>query len=291
MSDHEKEIDEITGTDTTGHEWDGIKELNTPLPRWWLWTFYATVVWGLAYTVAYPAWPGITGATTGLLGWSSRADLTAEMEAARADQAVYLDRLVEADIQTVAADSELAQFATAGGASAYKVYCSQCHGSGAAGGGGYPNLNDDEWIWGGTLEDIQTTLLHGIRYEQDPESRFSEMPRFGVDGLLSREEISDVAWYVRQLSGQETDEAAAANGATVYADQCSFCHGDAGEGIKDLGAPNLADAIWLYGGSHEELVAQISNPQQGVMPGWADRLGETTVKKLAVYVHGLGGGE
>lgn len=286
-----KEIDDISGVETTGHEWDGIKELNNPMPRWWVTTFYITIVWALAYTIAYPAWPGITGATAGVLGWSSRGDLAAEIDAVKADQAVYLDRLAEADIQTVASDPELLQFAVAGGSSAYKVYCSQCHGSGHAGGGGYPNLNDDDWIWGGSLEAIETTLLHGIRYNGDDDTRLSEMPRFGADELLGRQEISDVAWFVRELSGQETDQEAAARGSVTFAEQCSFCHGDAGDGLQELGAPNLADAIWLYGGSHAELVAQISNPQQGVMPGWQERLGETTVKQLAVYIHQLGGGE
>lgn len=287
----QKEIDDISGVETTGHEWDGIKELNNPMPRWWVTTFYITIVWAIGYTILYPAWPGISGATAGVLGWSSRADLAADSQAAKAEQAVYLDRLETADVQTIAADPELVQFAVAGGSSAYKVYCSQCHGSGHAGGGGYPNLNDDDWIWGGSLEAIETTLLHGIRYETDENTRLSEMPRFGVDELLTREEISDVAWFVRELSGQEADQQAAERGATTYADQCSFCHGDAGEGLADLGAPNLSDAIWLYGGSHQELVAQISNPQQGVMPGWGERLGETTVKQLAVYIHQLGGGE
>ena len=286
-----KDIDDISGVETTGHEWDGIKELNNPLPRWWLWCFYATIVWTIGYTIAYPAWPGITGATAGVLGWSSRADLATEVQEAKAMQAVFVERIADADIETVAADPELSQFAVAGGESAYKVYCSQCHGSGAAGGGGYPNLNDDDWIWGGSLDAIQTTLLHGIRYAQDDMTRISDMPRFGVDGLLTREEISDVAWFVRELSGQEADQEAAARGATTYADQCSFCHGDAGEGIPDVGAPALADAIWLYGGSHEQLVAQITSPQQGVMPAWGERLGETTVKQLAVYVHSLGGGQ
>jgi cytochrome c oxidase cbb3-type subunit III len=286
-----KEIDEVSGVETTGHEWDGIKELNNPLPRWWLWTFYACIVWGLAYTVFYPAWPGITGATAGILGWSSRADLATEVAGAKAAQAVYADKLAVTDITEVSADPDLVQFATAGGASAFKVYCVQCHGSGAAGSPGYPNLNDDDWIWGGTVEEIYTTLLHGVRYAADDDTRFGDMPAFGRDEILPRDEISDIAWHVRKISGQEFDEAAAARGETLYADNCAACHGDAGEGMPELGAPNLSDAIWLYGGTHAEIVAQISSPRQGVMPAWGDRLGETTVKQLAVYVHGLGGGQ
>ncbi|WP_421858566.1 cytochrome-c oxidase, cbb3-type subunit III [Oricola sp.] len=286
-----KEIDEISGVETTGHEWDGIKELNNPLPRWWLWTFYATIIWSIGYTIAYPAWPGITGATTGVLGWSSRADLHQDVADAKEAQAVYLDKLEATEVADVLGDAELVQFATAGGSSAYKVYCEQCHGSGASGGPGYPNLNDDAWIWGGTIDDIYLTLMHGIRYEQDDDTRISDMPAFGTDELLERDQISDVAWFVRQISGQEHDAAAAERGAVVYEEQCGFCHGDAGEGMAEVGAPNLSDAIWLYGGTHEQIVAQISAPRQGVMPAWGARLGETTVKQLAVYVHGLGGGQ
>ncbi|MEL6921247.1 MAG: cytochrome-c oxidase, cbb3-type subunit III [Pseudomonadota bacterium] len=291
MSDHIKDIDDITGTETTGHEWDGIKELNTPLPRWWLWTFYATIVWAIGYTIAYPAWPGLTDATKGVLGWTSRGELAADMDAAREAQSVYLNQIEAMEVAEILDNPELVEFSVVGGSSAYKVYCVQCHGSGAAGGGGYPNLNDDDWIWGGSIDQIKLTLMHGIRYEQDFDTLISDMPRYGADEILSREEISDVAWYVRSLAGLDHDAAAASNGALTFEEQCSACHGDVGEGITDLGAPNLSDAIWLYGGTHEELVAQITNPQQGVMPGWGERLGETTVKKLAVYVHQLGGGE
>ena len=286
-----KEIDEVSGVETTGHEWDGIKELNNPLPRWWLWTFYACIIWALAYTVFYPAWPGITGATAGILGWSSRADLAKEVETAKAAQAVYLDKLAATDITQVSADPELVQFASAGGASMFKVYCVQCHGSGAQGGPGYPNLNDDSWIWGGTIEDIYTTLMHGVRYAADEDTRISDMPAFGRDEILTREDINNVAWYVRKLSGQDYEETNAAAGETIFADNCAACHGDNGQGTPELGAPRLNDAIWLYGGTHADIVAQVTSPRQGVMPAWSGRLGETSVKQLAVYVHGLGGGQ
>ncbi|WP_193176888.1 cytochrome-c oxidase, cbb3-type subunit III [Oricola nitratireducens] len=286
-----KEIDEVSGVETTGHEWDGIKELNNPLPRWWLWTFYACIIWALAYTVFYPAWPGITGATAGILGWSSRGDLAKEVETAKAAQAVYLDKLAATDITQVSADPELVQFASAGGASMFKVYCVQCHGSGAQGGPGYPNLNDDSWIWGGTIEDIYTTLMHGVRYAADEDTRISDMPAFGRDEILTREDINNVAWYVRKLSGQDYEETNAAAGETIFADNCAACHGDNGQGTPELGAPRLNDAIWLYGGTHADIVAQVTSPRQGVMPAWSGRLGETSVKQLAVYVHGLGGGQ
>ncbi|MEM7289289.1 MAG: cbb3-type cytochrome c oxidase N-terminal domain-containing protein, partial [Pseudomonadota bacterium] len=128
------EVDEISGIETTGHEWDGIKELNNPLPRWWLWTLYATIVFAIGYTIAYPAWPGITGATKGVLGWSSRADVAADIAAVEAGRAELATKLVSTELTEVSSDPDLLQFAVAGGSSAYKVYCSQCHGSGAAGG-------------------------------------------------------------------------------------------------------------------------------------------------------------
>ncbi|MEM8539316.1 MAG: cytochrome-c oxidase, cbb3-type subunit III [Pseudomonadota bacterium] len=285
------EVDEISGIETTGHEWDGIKELNNPLPRWWLWTLYATIVFAIGYTIAYPAWPGITGATKGVLGWSSRADVAADIAAVEAGRAELATKLVSTELTEVSSDPDLLQFAVAGGSSAYKVYCSQCHGSGAAGGDIYPNLVDDDWIWGGKIDDIHLTLMHGIRHPGDDDTRFNEMPRYGADEILERDQIIDVAWYVRQISNQEFEAEAAARGQTVYADNCAACHGEMGEGIRDLGGPRLNDAIWLYGGSHEEIVAQINNPKQGVMPAWSTRLPEVTVRQLALYVHSLGGGE
>lgn len=287
----EREIDEVTGVETTGHSWDGIKELNNPMPRWWLWTFYATIAFSLVYVVLYPAIPLVNSATKGVLGWSSRADLREEMTLADALNVDRITAIQTSAVSKVAADPDLRQFAIAAGRAAFKVNCVQCHGSGAQGGPGYPNLNDDAWIWGGSPEEIYTTILHGVRYGDDDETRVSEMPAFGRDGILERDQIAAVAAYVRTLSGQEADAGAAERGATVYADNCAACHGETGEGVRELGAPRLDDALWLYGGSESEIMAQISVPQHGVMPGWGERLGEVTVKQLAVYVHSLGGGE
>ena len=285
------EVDEISGIETTGHEWDGIKELNNPLPRWWLWTLYATIVFAIGYSIAYPSWPGITSSTKGVLGWSSRADVAADIAAVEASRAELATKLVSTELSEIGNDSDLLQFAVAGGNSAYKVYCSQCHGSGAAGGDIYPNLIDDDWIWGGTIDDIHLTLMHGIRHPGDDDTRINEMPRYGADEILEREQVIDVAWYVRQLSNQEFEAEAAARGETVYAENCTACHGEVGEGIRELGGPRLNDAIWLYGGTYEEIVEQINNPKQGVMPAWSTRLPEVTVRQLALYVHSLGGGE
>ena len=290
MKDH-KEIDDISGVETTQHEWDGIKELNNPLPRSWLWGLYGTILFSIGYTIVYPAWPGITTNTKGIWNWSSRGELATELSQVEESRQVLGDQLVSVELEDVNQNSDLLQFAVNGGQSAFKVYCSQCHGSGANGGTIYPSLIDDDWIWGGTLEDIYITLQHGIRYDQDDDTRLSEMPRYGADELIERNEILDVAWYVRQMSGQEFDAEAAARGQTVFADNCAACHGEKGEGIRELGAPNLSDAIWFYGNSHEQIVAQISDPKQGVMPGWTGRLSEVTIRQLTHYVHSLGGGE
>lgn len=284
-----KHIDEISGVETTGHEWDGIRELNNPMPRWWVYTFYATIVWAIGYTVMYPAWPLLTDNTKGLLGYSSRAEVAQELDIAKSAQVTYLDKISAASLQEIVADRELAQFAVAGGAAAFKVNCSPCHGSGAAGGAGYPNLNDDDWLWGGDLDSIHTTIMHGIRYDQDPDTRISEMPAFA--DILDGDQIKQVAAYVVSLSGTPLDAAMVEPGAAVFAENCASCHGEDAKGIKDMGAPNLADAIWLKVDGEAQIAAQIRQPKHGAMPGWGTRLGETTVKQLTVYVHSLGGGE
>ncbi|MEM8837842.1 MAG: cytochrome-c oxidase, cbb3-type subunit III [Pseudomonadota bacterium] len=286
----EKDIDEISGVETTGHEWDGLKELNNPLPRWWIYTFYATIVFSIGYMLYFPAIPLIEGSTMGISGETNRGNLKVELAAVEAGRQAIEARIADTDLETIRTDEELFRYASAGGESLYKVYCSQCHGSGAQGGPGYPNLNDDDWIWGGDLEAIYTTIAHGVRNEESDEARLSEMPAFG-DGILSSGEITDVAHYVASLSGSDHEAARAEAGTEIFLDNCAACHGDAGEGIRDLGGPNLADQLWLYGGSLDQIAAQIANPKHGVMPPWSERLGKGSVKQLAVYIHSLGGGE
>ncbi len=285
------EQDEISGTPTTGHEWDGIKELNTPLPKWWLYTFYGTVIWAIGYTIAYPAWPMLSSATPGLLGYSSRAQLEEQVSAAKAAQKDSLDKIAAANVEDILKDENLLAFAQAGGAAAFKVNCVQCHGAGAAGSVGYPNLNDDDWIWGGTADAIYVTLKNGIRYTANAETRDSQMPAFGTDGILTPEQIDEVSNYVLSLGGEQADAAKVAAGQTVYAENCASCHGEDAKGGRDFGAPNLTDKIWLYGGTIEQVKAQIAKPRMGVMPAWSHRLDDATIKQLAVYVHALGGGE
>jgi cytochrome c oxidase cbb3-type subunit 3 len=289
MADRER--DDVSGTEMTGHEWDGIKELDTPMPRWWLWTFFATVVWSLGYVVAYPAIPLINGATPGLLGYSSRADVVDDIADAKVAQSGQTDKILAMPLDDVRKHPDLFAFAVAGGRAAFQVNCIQCHGTGAAGGPGYPNLNDDDWLWGGTLDQIYATLQHGIRYDADADTRQSQMPNFGTDGVLERPQIADTAEYVLKLAGGEHDADAATRGAELFAANCAACHGEDGEGNRELGAPKLSDAVALYGTSRESILGQISRPRHGVMPAWGGRLDEATLRKLAVYVHALGGGE
>lgn len=283
-----RRIDEETGTETTGHSWDGIEELNTPLPRWWLWTFYATIVWGLVYVVLFPAWPLVSGATTGILGWSTRAEVAADIDRVALSNADLIDSLVATDLAVLPANEELHRFAVSAGSSVFANNCSQCHGRGAAGvqAAGYPNLLDDDWLWGGTLEEIATTVRHGIRNEDDPDARWSQMPAF--DEVLSDEEIAALTAHVRSLSELAQPDA---DGALLYADNCASCHGDAGLGDREQGAPNLTDAIWLYGGDEASVEYTIRNARFGVMPPWQTRLGEAQVRAVSAYVHSLGGGE
>ncbi len=284
-----KRIDDVSGIETTGHEWDGIRELNNPLPRWWVRTFYATIVWAVGYCIAYPAWPMISSATTGLLGYSSRAQVESELAAAREARSVFSARIGEMDVAAILADDELRQIAAAAGAAAFRINCVQCHGSGARGSPGYPNLNDDDWLWGGTPEAIHETIAHGIRHDGDDDTRVSDMPAFA--DVLEPEEIAQAAAYVVGLTGEVGDPAMIQPGKTVYDDNCAVCHGEDAKGVREFGAPNLADAIWFYGETEAEVARQIRTPKHGAMPAWEARLGDIAVKQLAVFVHGLGGGE
>ena len=276
--------------DTTGHSWDGIEEYNNPLPRWWLWTFYITIIWGIAYSVAYPAWPGIKGATAGLLGYSTRAEVASDIAGFDEMNAGVTAELAAADATEVVIGSDVHNYAINMGAAVFRSNCSQCHGSGAQGFEGYPNLLDNDWLWGGTVDEIAFTIRHGIRNETD-EARYSEMPRFGADELLEAEQIDQVTEYVLSLAGADHDAALAAEGATVFADNCSACHTEAGTGDLTQGAPNLTDAIWLYGGSREAIRESIDQARFGVMPAWGPRLSDAEVNAAALYVHQLGGGE
>ena len=229
---------------TTGHSWDGIEELNTPLPRWWLWTFYACIVWGVIYTILYPAWPLVNQATAGILGYSTRGEVAAEIEAVNESNAEINAQLASVELTAIPENPELNGYAVSAGAAVFKTWCAQCHGSGAAGAKGYPNLLDDSWLWGGDIEAIHHTISNGVRNEEGEDPRWSQMPAFGRDELLEEGDIDAVVNYVMSLSGDPVDASLVETGATVYADNCAACHGPNGGGNRELGAPALNDAIW-----------------------------------------------
>jgi len=289
MSD-EIEKDDFSGTDTTGHEWDGIKELDTPMPRWWLWTMYGTIIWAIGYWIVMPAWPMISSYTAGFLGYSSRGSLEQELANATAAHADDRAALVTMEISEVKDNGELYQFALHGGKSAFAVNCSQCHGSGAQGAAGFPNLNDDDWLWGGSVDEIYESVKYGIRSDHD-DTRVGDMPAFLTDEMLTKEQINDTTEYVLSLSEQRTDTAAVARGKEVFMENCASCHGENAKGGRDFGAPNLTDAIWFYGKDKETILKTVSLGRGNVMPAWADRLDDVTIRQLALYVHSLGGGE
>ncbi len=289
MSD--KEIDHVTGVETTGHVWDGdLKELNKPLPKWWLYVLYATIIWSIGYWILYPAWPTLHGYTKGILDYSPRAEVAEEVAAARAKQAKYLEKIAAKSLDEIAKDQELLPCVMAGGAAVFGDNCGPCHGKGGGGAAGYPNLNDDDWLWGGKLKDLEQTILYGVR-SGHPDTRDMAMPRFGIDEMLKPAEIADTAQYVLSFSDKATDAAAAERGKSIFADNCAACHGEDGKGNIELGAPNLTDNIWLFGSTPAEIAETIRTGRGGVMPHWTGRLDPATIKMLTVYVHSLGGGK
>jgi cytochrome c oxidase cbb3-type subunit 3 len=293
MSD-KPERDEVTGQGTTGHEWDGIKELDTPLPRWWLYTFYACIAVAAIYWVLMPAWPIGNGYTHGVLNFSDRRNVAADVRTLQQARAPMFRQLANATPADLASNPDLQQFARAAGESAFGDNCRTCHGAGGAGAPGYPNLADDVWLWGGSLADIEHTIRVGIRSDH-PDARTSQMPAFGRDHLLTAQQVGDVTEHVIAISGAHTriqaDAAAASRGAVVYNEQCAVCHGPNGDGNRSVGAPSLRDDVWLYGGSREEIRRQVELGRGGVMPTWERRFDAGTIRALAFYVHEMGGGE
>ncbi len=290
MAGH-KELDAVTGVETTGHVWDGdLKELNKPLPRWWLYVLYASIVWAIGYWVLYPTWPTVGDYTRGTLGYSQRSEVAADIAAGKESQARFLAAIAEKTPAEIEKDTELMAFAMRGGAVQFANNCAPCHGRGAQGFKGYPNLNDDDWLWGGSLESIERTIRYGIR-SGHAESHESAMPRFGIDQILTNAQISDTAAFVMSLSAPDQDAAAVERGQATFAEQCAACHGEAGKGNAEMGAPNLSDAIWLFGGTKADIEETIRTGRGGVMPAWDGKLDATTIKMLAIYVHALGGGK
>lgn len=284
------EKDTITGTDTTGHEWDGIKELNRPLPKWWLYVFYACILWSAGYYILYPSWPTLSTHLPGIAGYWSRGEVAQQLKALQDQRAPYVKKIEAAAIEDVRNDQALFNFAIAGGRAAYADNCAPCHGPGGGGTKGFPNLADDKWLWGGTLQEIQKTIAYGVR-NPHKESRQSQMPRFGADGMLTPAQIDDVAEHVLSLRGNSKNPAAAARGAPLFAENCVACHGEKAEGNVELGAPSLKDGIWQYGGDKASIVQTIAFSRNGSMPAWSTRLDDATIKMLTLYVYSLGGGK
>ncbi len=281
------EKDPVSGTNTTGHEWDGIRELDTPLPKWWVLVFYACIIFAVVYWVVYPSWPTLNDYAKGVVGTTNRIQHAKEMAAVAEQRAVWTSKFEGKEISEVAGDPELLNYAMAGGRVIFADNCQPCHGASGQGGKKFPVLADDDWLWGGTLDDLQQTITYGIRSGHD-EARLSEMPNFVGDETLNAEQVSQVADFVMSLSGQGT---ATEEGKTLFADNCASCHGEEGNGMQEVGAPRLNDGIWLYEPGKAGVVAQVSGPQHGVMPAWVGRLSETEIKQVAIYVHSLGGGQ
>ena len=293
MTGQSPEIDPHTGVETTGHQWDGIKELNNPLPRWWLFVFWASVVVAVGYWILMPAWPalpGMQGYTSGTLQQSDRSDVAAETAAMRRDRNALSARLAAVDASSILRDHDLSQLAMSLGESAFGDNCATCHGAGGRGAKGFPRLADDVWLWGGKLEEIERTIRYGIR-SGHAEAHTSEMPAFGRDEFLQPAQISDLVQYVLQKSGQKADVQAATRAQPVFDANCASCHGVDLHGDRSKGAPNLTDRDWIYGGDAASIRRTIHGPRNGVMPAWIDRLDPAAIRALAIYVHSLGGGE
>lgn len=289
MSDPER--DEHSGIETTGHEWDGICELDNPLPRWWLWVFYGCIAIAIGYWILMPAWPGLNGYTHGVLRQSDRADLAVQLEALHAQRGRGEAMLATASLQHIESDPELQAHALSVGQSVFGDNCATCHGAGGGGNRGYPNLRDDVWLWGGSLEEIEHTLRVGVR-SGHPQTRTSQMPAFGRDGMLNDGQVSDLTEYVVALSGRPADAAATGRAQPLFADNCAACHTPTGVGDRQFGAPDLTDGEWLYGSDRDSIRGQIQNGRNGVMPTWEGRFSPGVIKALAVYVHvNAGGGE
>jgi cytochrome c oxidase cbb3-type subunit 3 len=284
------EKDALSGRETTGHEWDGLKELNTPLPKWWVYILYATIIWAVVWFLLYPSLPGVTGYFHGLLGYSARTNVERDVKAMAAQHQQSMTKIAATPIAAVHQDPQLLAVAITAGRITFANNCQPCHGPGGEGRIGYPSLADDVWLWGGKLEDIQQTITHGIR-SGDAAARQSQMPRFGVDAMLKPEQIQLVADYVMTLFGKGTPGADVSAGQKLFAENCAVCHGEAGQGNRDVGAPPLKSQVHLYGDSRAVVVAQITNPRMGVMPNWNTRLDPATIESVAIYVHSLGGGE
>lgn len=286
-----REHDPVTGRETTGHEWNGIKELDTPVPRGVLIFLVLTHLWAIAWWFLVPAWPLGTTYTKGLLGVDQRTAVEERSATDEAARAAWTGRVVGEPYEVVLADEALMQAVRDAGSQLYGDNCAACHGRDAQGAAGYPDLTDDDWLWGGGPEAIEQTLRVGINTAH-AESRIAQMPAFGRDQMLDRDQVRQVAAYVYSLSNPDYSTAdtlpRVEAGREVFAVNCAACHGETGQGLAEVGAPNLTDDRWLYGGDLETIIASVHGGRQGHMPTWDERLSDAEIRTLALYVHDLG---
>lgn len=285
-----KQRDPLTGHQTTGHEWDGITELNTRVPKSVWFFIIVTHLCALIMWILLPTWPLVTTYTKGLLGVDQREEVEKSIVVANLAREDWADRIATMTAGDIMDDPELMTRVTNTAHQIFGDNCAGCHGADAAGGPGFPSLIDSAWLWGGDTDTIMETLRVGIN-STHPETRYGQMLAFGRSGVLQRDEIRTVVDYVQSLSGTVAPADRIAAGAAIFAENCAACHGDNGTGNMDLGAPDLTDAFWIYGGDDQTMFQTIWNGRQGWMPAWEDRLPEVERKILAVYLQNLGQGE
>jgi cytochrome c oxidase cbb3-type subunit 3 len=279
-----EERDDLTGHRTTGHEWNGIRELNTRVPRAVWWAIGITHLWALIVWILVPSWPLVTTYTKGLLGIDQRELVAGEIAAGQRYRAHWVARFAGDPLPAIRADETLMEIVRGAGPALWDDNCAACHGRQGVGGPGFPNLMDDAWLWGGSDEAVLTTILYGVN-TQHPETRLSQMMAFGDTGILTRDEIRTVAAYVQSISGlAEPEPAVVAEGEQLFLDNCASCHGEDARGIEDIGAPNLRDDFWIYGGDDASLFVTIYGGRQGWMPAWEGRLTAAEIRMLAVYL-------
>ena len=286
-----KEQDPVTGRETTGHEWNGIKELDTPVPRGILLFLIVTHIWAVAWWFFAPTWPLGTTYTKGLLDIDQRTTVEERVVEGQQARQDWMARIESEPYDQILADENLMQIVRSSGRQLFGDNCAACHGRDARGRANYPDLTDGDWIWGSGPEAIEQTMRVGVNTEH-PESRIGQMPAFGRDGMLERDQVRAVAAYVYSLthpefSTPENVERIEA-GQQVFAETCSACHGEAGEGSVEAGAPNLTDNYWLYGGDLDTIIATVHGGRQGHMPTWDERLTNAEIRILSLYVHDLG---
>ncbi len=285
--------DPVTGRSTTGHEWNGIEELDTPIPRVVIFFLAVTFLFSAGYWILMPAWPTLSSYTAGMLGIDQRDIVNRQVRDAARERSVWMDRIARSDFAEIAADPTLMGHVRDSGRTLFGDNCAVCHGVEGTGGPGYPNLAAGSWLWGGEPETIAETIRVGINSTMEG-TRVSQMLAFGRDGILDAAQVRIAAAYVRSLSGQPLsveERASLGAGREVYAVNCASCHGADGGGGREFGAPDLTDDVWIHGGDIQSVQDSIRLGRQGHMPHWSGRLSPAEIKLLALYVGTLGEGE